>query len=70
MGVDSSHADRKATHHTPIHTIFSLSADIPHWGLGGMQIGRKGAVAIGVADLFCGGIFDYLKITTKTLIEE
>ena len=61
---------QKATHSTLAHAIFSLTADIPHWGLGGMQIGRKGAVAIGVADLFCGGIFDYLKITTKTLIEE
>lgn len=47
---------QKATHHTSAHAIFSLTADIPHWGLGGMQIGRKGAVAIGAVDLFRGGV--------------
>ena len=33
---------QKATHSTPAHAIFSLSADIPHWGLGGMQNRTQG----------------------------
>lgn len=58
-GLARSHANRKATHRTPTHAIFSLTADIPHWGLGGMQIGRKGAVAIGAVDLFRGGVIKH-----------
>ena len=61
--IASTPSRQKATHSTPAHAIFFLVSDIPHWGLGGMQIGRKGAAAIGAVDLFRGGVIE-LKIST------
>lgn len=52
---------QKATHSTPAHAYFFLVRDIPPMGgLGGCRTARKGAVAIGVADLFCGGVITLL----------
>lgn len=58
-GLARSHANRKATHGTPTHAIFSLSATSPIGGLGGCRTERKGAKAIEVADLFRGGVIKH-----------